>query len=305
MRRDFGLKELDVFVRVVELGSFKEAARALNLTQSALTQRLQKLEAALGARLIDRTTRSLAPTAVGRGFLPGARELLAQFERAVGDLEDQVHGRGGRVSVASLISVATHVLPSAIGRFREAHPDVRVQVFDAAEREIADYVRRGAAEFAVDMQTGAATPDLEVTPLMQDRFVLVSRADHPAAAGGPVAWQDLAELPVVMLGARSGTSRLVLAELPTARHAAAWRYEVQHLATMLGFVEAGLGVGIVPGLVMPAVAARGLVHRPLITPGLDRTLVLLQRREATLSPAAAGLKALLLAEFEALRAAQA
>lgn len=303
MRRDFGLKEIDVFVRVVELGSFKEAAQALNLTQSALTQRLKKLEAALGAKLIDRTTRSLAPTAIGRDFLPAARGLLSQFERTVDGVEDRVAGRAGRVSIASLISVATYVLPQAIRRFGEAHPDVRVQVFDAAEREIADHVRRGDAEFAVDMQTGAAAADLEVTPMMRDHFVLVCRGDHPAAVGGPVAWQDLAELPVIMLGARSGTSRLVLDSLPAARRAAAWRHEVQHLSTMLGFVEAGLGVGIVPGLVMPAIAARGLVHRPLTTPGLERTLVLLQRRDATLSPAAERLKALLLDAFGALRSA--
>lgn len=303
MRGDFGLKEIDVFVRVVELGSFKAAAEALHLTQSALTQRLKKLEEALGARLIDRTTRSLAPTAIGRDFLPAARALLTQFERTVDGVEDRVMGRAGRVSIASLISVATYVLPQAIRRFGAAHPNVRVQVFDAAEREIADHVRRGDAEFAVDMQTGAAAPDLEVVPVMRDRFVLACRGDHPAAAGGPVAWHDLAELPVIMLGARSGTSRLVLDSLPAARHAAAWRHEVQHLSTMLGFVEAGLGVGIVPGLVMPAIAARGLVHRPLTTPGLERTLVLLQRRDATLSPAAERLKALLLEAFETLRAA--
>ena len=86
MSRPYSLKDIEVFVKVVRLGSFKDVARDLNVTQSALTQRLKKLEDALGARLIDRTTRSVAPTAVGRSFLPAAERLLAQFEQTIDDL---------------------------------------------------------------------------------------------------------------------------------------------------------------------------------------------------------------------------
>ena len=92
MRMEFVLKEIDVFVKVIELGSFKEAARELHLTQSALTQRLKKLEEALGVRLIDRTTRSVAPTAVGRSFLPAAKRLIAQFEQSMGGARPRATG---------------------------------------------------------------------------------------------------------------------------------------------------------------------------------------------------------------------
>lgn len=298
MRTEFGLKEIDVFVKVVELGSFVKAARELHLTQSALTQRLKKLEDALGARLIDRTTRTVAPTAIGHNFLPAARRLLAQFEQSVSDIQDVIDIRGGRVTIASLITVASYVLPRVLRAFGERHPNVRIRVLDESEQNIVEYVRRGEAEIAIDMLTDQPDDDLVMTTVMEDRFVLACRRDHPLAKGGAVPWPALVDMPVVMLGQRSGTSRLVYAQLPRSQNAAAWRYEVQHLSTALSFVEAGLGVGVIPVMAMQALGEGALVYRPLVEPELSRTIVVVERRGATLSPAAETLKALLIEEFE-------
>lgn len=298
MKNAFGLKEIDAFVTVIDLGGFRPAARELRITQSALTQRLKKLEDAVGARLIDRTTRTLAPTAVGLAFLPAARRLRTQFERSVSDLHDVVAARGGIVTVASLISVATYVLPGAIRRFSAQSPAVRVRVLDDAEQEIAEHVRRGEAEFALDMRTAGTDPDLMATPLLEDRFVLACRHDHPLSTLETVAWEALAEVPLVVLGRRSGSSRLLASGLPAAT--TAWLCEVQHLSTMLAFIEAGLGVGIVPGMAMPAVSGRSIVARPISGPAFIRSIVLIERRGATLSPAAQRLKALVREEFAAI-----
>ena len=305
MRRDIGLKEIDVFVKVVELGSFVKAARELHLTQSALTQRLKKLEEALGARLIDRTTRTVAPTAIGQTFLPAARRLLAQFEQSISDIQDVIDVRGGRVTIASLMTVASYVLPPVLRVFGARHPNVRIRVLDESEQNIAEHVRRGEAEIAIDMLTDQPDDDLSTTTVMEDRLVLACRRDHALAGGGAVPWPALVDMPVVMLGQRSGTSRLVYTQLPRSRNAAAWRYEVQHLSTALSFVGAGLGVGVIPGMAMQALGDGTLVYRPLIEPELSRTIVVVERRDATLSPAAETLKALLIEEFGAWTAGDA
>ena len=297
MRGDFGLKEIDVFVKVVEFGSFVKAARELHLTQSALTQRLKKLEDALGARLIDRTTRTVAPTAVGETFLPAARRMLAQFEQSVADIKDVIDIRGGRVTIASLISVASTILPAVLRDFGTEHPAVRVRVLDESEQDIVEHVRRGDAEFAIDMEMDAPDDDLIVTPVMKDRFVMACRRDYPLAEGGPVSWEALADMPVVTLGQRSGTSRLLYAQLPKAQNSLAWRYEVQHLSTKMAFVEAGLGVGIIPEMSMQTSPDGALVYRPLAGPELARRIVLVERKDATLSPAAAALKDALMTAF--------
>lgn len=293
MHGEFSLRDVEAFVRIVECGSFKDAAVLMRLTQSALTQRLKKLEEALGARLVDRTTRTLTPTALGRTFLPSAQRLLRQFEQTVADIRGVIDVSGGRITIASLISVATYALPPVLRRFAERHPRVGVRILDESEQEIVQHVRRGEAEFAVDMLTGEPGPDLAVTPLLDDEFVLACRDDHPLAAGGPVPWAALSEMPVIALGSRSGTSRLLNAQLAARPPSPAWRHEVQHLSTLVGLLEAGLGVGIVPRMAMAGLAAHRLVARPLTAPVLARRLVLVERRGATLSPAAATLKAML------------
>jgi len=303
MNIPYGIRDVEVFVGIIDAGSFKEAARLLNVTQSALTQRLHKLEDALGARLIDRTTRTVALTSVGASFLPNARRLLGQFEQAYADIRDVIDVAGGRVTVASLISVATYVLPPVIGRFAAAFPNVGVRVIDVAEREIMPYVRRGEAEFAIDMKTDEIDGDLVATPLMRDRFVLACRDDHPLARGDAVNAAELAGLPLMMLGSRSGTSRVLQTHLADQLKTAKWLHEVQHLSTMVGFLEAGMGAGIVPRMVMRGLESRRLVSRPLSGRGLSRQLVLVERRGATLSPAAEQLKDMLLGEFKALESA--
>lgn len=292
------LKEIDVFVKIIELGGFKAAARDMNLTQSALTQRLKKLEALLGVKLIDRTTRSVAPTAIGKNFLPTAKRMIAQFEQSMEDFQDVVHARSGRITIASLISVATNILPETLRLFGVEHPDISVRILDDSEKEIAEYVRRGEAEFAIDMQTTSPDSDLSITPILEDKFVLVCRADHPLAYGGPVHWDSLMNMPLIMLGPRSGTNRLLLSQHANVRRIAKWRYEVQHLSTMIGFVEAGLGVGIAPSMAMRAAAGGRLVQRPLVEPKFSRTIVLVERRGVELSPAAERLKTVLLSEFK-------
>lgn len=295
---DYLLKEIGVFVRIIELGSFRGAADDLNLTQSALTQRLKKLEEAVGVRLIDRTTRSVAPTVVGRSFLPVAKRMLVQFEQSMMDLNNLIQARTGQVTIASLISVATYVLPDALKRFSEAHPNVSVRIFDDPEQEIVGRVRRGEAEFGVDMETAAPDPEIETLPVLQDRYVLVFPADHPAVPDGPVAWETLADLPLVTYGSRSGTTQLMHARSGDLPGTGKWRYEVQHLSTLLGLVRAGLGVGIVPTLAMRGRGDGVLVQRPLVAPDLRRAIVLVQRRGAELSPAAEILKSFILNAFE-------
>jgi DNA-binding transcriptional LysR family regulator len=118
-----------------------------------------------------------------------------------------------------------------------------------------------------------------------------------------VPWEALTDMPVVTLGQRSGTSRLLYGQLPKARNNLAWRYEVQHLSTKMAFIEAGLGVGIIPEMSMQtqtqAGAGGALVYRPLVDPDFARSIVIVERRDATLSPAAAALKTALIAAFEA------
>lgn len=297
---EYLLKEIDVFVKIVELGSFKAAAQELHLTQSAATQRLKKLEDNLGTRLIERTTRSVSPTVVGQQFLPIAKRILLQFDQSMADLADLVGGNAGTVTISSLISVATYVLPLALKRFGAERPNIGVRIIDDAEREIVAHVRRGEAEFGIDMQTADSEPDIATMAILDDPYVFVCRSDHGLASDGPIAWDELSAVRPIMLGARSGTSQLILSQIARPSAAGTRHHEVQHLSTLMGFVEAGVGVGVVPSMAVRAGRNPRLCHRRLVAPDLKRTIVFVQRRGVELSPAAVHLKDCLLQAFDRL-----
>ena len=282
---NISLEDVRAFLTVAELESFSHAADRLAVTQSALSRRIRKIEEQLGARLFDRSTRHVALTAVGRSFVPLADGMIGAYERSLERIGDVIQLRGGVVTVASLMTVAFGLLPAIAVRFGAAHPDMRLRVLDATGPEIRAHVTSGEAEFGIDMESG---PDaaLAFEPLTVESYVMACRPDHPLAGDGPLAWAALAAHPCVVLGPDSGIGRQLRAMVPTLD----WRFEVQHLSTVLGFLSSGAGVAAIPALALRSAGAAGLVHRPLVDPEVSRRIGIVRRRGAALSPAAHALR---------------
>jgi DNA-binding transcriptional LysR family regulator len=198
---------------VIELGSFKKAAEDLLVSQPALTRRMQTREDSLGARLLDRTTRSVALTAVGRSFLPAARRIIIQFEESISGIRDVIDIKRGQVTIACLPTIAVYILPKAVKIFGETYPDLRVRILDTTGPNIVEHIRRDEAAFAIDMNPDDPDPDMDYNVVLEDRFVLACRQDHPLADTRPIAWDKLGTLPLITLGTYSGTSRVLSAQL--------------------------------------------------------------------------------------------
>jgi len=289
MRRiNFDMGELMAFVVTAEKGSFRLAAEALYLSPPALSRRVERLEAALGIRLLERTTRHVALTAVGREFLQEARAALNGLDDAVQRVGDQLKLRRGRVTVACIPSVASNLLPQVLKAFATAQPEVQVHVIDENARQVLDAVLRGEADFGVSF-TGSQESSLRFDALMRERYVLAMPPGHPWAERTGVAWAELAGQRLVSVSHQSGNRLFldqVMAELP--EQPVAW-YECNHVSGALALVEAGLGLAAIPQLALgPAYPrVRGV---PLCSPEVWRTLGLLQRRDRVLSPMAQALR---------------
>ncbi len=128
--------------------------------------------------------------------------------------------------------------------------------------------------------------NIEFTPLVNEPFVLACKRDHELAKKNLVMWEDLAGLKLIGVRKSSGNRYLIDQALERFNWKPNWFYEVRHLSTSLGMVEAGLGVAVVPSLAMPTDEHHILVSRPLIEPVIRRTLGLVFRKDDTLSPAA-------------------
>jgi DNA-binding transcriptional LysR family regulator len=288
MAIDFTLNDLVAFRAVAELGNFRRAAEAVHLSQPAFSRRIDKLEQALGVRLMERTTRRVTLTAVGRDFDRKMRDLLNELDTTLLAVRGVAATRMGEVTVACVPSTVYYYLSNVIRRYHQVAPKVRVKVMDAGANDVLAAVSRGEADFGINF-VGSQEGDLEFEPLAEERFVAACRRDHPIAKLHRVSWSHLGKHDYISVGRESGNRVLLdqaLAGTPDRPHAI---YETQHVTTALGLVEAGLGVAAVPAMAMPPADHPLLVSVPLVDPIVSRRVGLIRRRGRSLSPAAAQL----------------
>jgi DNA-binding transcriptional LysR family regulator len=285
MSINFEALDLRAFVAVVELGGFHRAAEALNLSQPALSRRIQRLEAAVGAALLERTTRRVALTTVGRELLPLVQRMLDEFDSSLFAMRDLGGRRAGQISLACVPTAAFYFLPSVIARFHEQYPNIRFRILDLSANDGLESVARGEVEFGINL-LGGSDPELVFEPLLDDPFVLACRRDHVLAERDAVEWPDLDGQPLVMVSRASGNRILLDAALVRAGVRLSWSYEVTHLSTSLGLVEAGLGLSVLPRLATPQGEHPIIVTRPIRSPEVSRTIGIVRRRGGRLAPAA-------------------
>ena len=218
---------IQAFVRVAELGGFYKAADKLNLSQTALTRRIQKLEAYLGLRLLDRTTRSVALTAVGREFLPQAARLVEELSQSVDRLKDMSRWATGDVAIACVPSMAHQQLPAVIRAYAEKYPGNRVRLIDRNSAQVAEAVRNGEAELGIHIRM-RTHPELIEQTLLHDPFVLFCRADHPASTLKRITWKALRGIDLIAVSGSSGNRVLLDHQLARHKIDLRGRCEVEH-----------------------------------------------------------------------------
>jgi len=297
---DLSARQLRAFLALADLRHFTRAAEACHLSQPAFSTLVRALEESVGTRLFDRNTRSVQLTPEGRLFEPSARRLLADMGRALGDLGDHVERRKGRVHVAALPSLAAGWLPALFAEFHQTWPGIELALSDQLSDACIDLVRGGQADFALASGSTrvADAAELRMRVLCTDRFHLVCRADHPLASEPRLTLRKLAPWPFIHMTRNSSVRQALEAALhPLAMNTV---LEVEQLATVMGMVEAGLGISVVPTLTLYQFRRETIATRPLPMPQLTRRIYLVQRREGSLSAAAQALHDMVVARLGSL-----
>ncbi|MBX5024573.1 LysR family transcriptional regulator [Rhizobium lentis] len=290
--------DLRAFLSVVELESFNRAADTLHMSQPALSRRIQKLEQVIGAPLLERTTRHVSATALGTELVPLVRRMLEEFDGSLFAVRDVGPNRGGLVTIACLPTAAFYFLPTVIRQFNEEYPNIRFRILDLPATDGLQAVASGEVEFGINIM-GTSDPDLTFERLAEDPFVLAARKDHPLAAKQWVEWAELEPYHLITVHRSSGNRTLLDAALAKSNIKLRWFYEVTHLSTSLGLVEAGLGISVLPQMATPREDHPFLITRPIRNPEISRTIGLVRRRGGTLSPAAERFLKMLIGEWGA------
>jgi DNA-binding transcriptional LysR family regulator len=279
---------IQAFIAIAEQGGFGKAAATLHITQTALTRRVQNLESQLGVKLFERTTRSVALTSIGQDFLPQARRLLSDLGAMLAEIRETGKTLRGDVSIACVPTAGIQYLPRIIQEYSARYPQNRIKILDHSSAGVAGAVLRREAEFGINIG-GPLHADLSSVPLLEDRYVLICRNDHPFARKGKLTWKQLSSQPLIFAGESSSNRPLLDAALGESGHALRAFYEVQRSSTAVGLVAAGVAAAIVPSLSIQQGAYPRIKVVPLVDPVVSRTLVLVSRKTAQLSPAAQAL----------------
>jgi DNA-binding transcriptional LysR family regulator len=285
MSMNFDLADLRAFVAVAEMNSFRAAATALHLSQPAISRRIEKLESALGIRLFERTTRRIALTAVGRDFSHKARSLLDDLENSLLSMREVAASQMGEVVIACVPSAAYYFLPKVLAEYHQQYPRIRVRIIDDSANGVLASVTRGEAEFGINI-TGNQEPDIDFQGILTESFVVACRHDHPLASRSTVSWAEIGQYDYMTVDRSSGNRLLLDLALAHTSLNLAWCYEARHVSTLIGLVEAGLGIAVVPRLSMPADEHPTLTSVSLTDPTVERMVGLVRRRGRELTPSA-------------------
>ncbi len=263
----------------------------MGLTQPALSVAISRMEGELGATLFHRTTRVVRPTELGEKFLANVARILADLDAAARGVSDVARDRAGQVVVSCLSSIAGRFMPIVIADAARRYPALDIEVRDDVAVRVVEAVRRGEARIGITSYW-RPTKELRFDPLLDDPFYLVCRRDHRLAAtpaSRALRWRELDDEIIVGLAASSGSRPLIRKTFAAARVRPLREILVSQLATVLGMLEAGVGVAALPGLALPAEGHPLLTSRRLRDPRLARSVGVIRRKDHSLSPAESAL----------------
>jgi DNA-binding transcriptional LysR family regulator len=208
--------------------------------------------------------------------------VFKDLDQAFDGLRQLSARRRGRFAVATSPLLAATLLPQLLASFRLRFPDIAVDLLDLPVDGIAQAVREGRADF------GVCTADQEVaglltTTLYQDRLMLACLADHPLAGRKEVRWSELVGEPLALLRPGSGLRSLAERGFAEIGEPVVPAFEVAHVSTAVGLVEAGLAVAILPSFALSRTRSPSVVAVPLTAPVMQRDIVALTDSQRELS----------------------
>jgi DNA-binding transcriptional LysR family regulator len=281
--------QLRYFVAVAEEGSFSRAAAKVRVAQPSLSQQIRKLEAEVGQRLFDRLSRSVVLTEAGRCLLEYAQQILA----SVGDARrcvDELKGKiAGDLAVGAIPTIAPYILPELVVTFQNHYPDVRLEIVEDVTERITRRIEAGELDVAV-LSTCQQSPSLRRERLGNEPLLLLVPEAHPLAKQTLVTLDELKSQRFLLLHEMHCLSQQVHQLLESQRLHPEIALAGSQLTTIANMVAAGIGVSIVPQMMVKHHATPGCVSLPFAPPVPEREINILYNPLRFQSKAAAAFR---------------
>jgi DNA-binding transcriptional LysR family regulator len=288
------LQQLRYFLAVVETRHFTQAADLLGVSQPTLSKQIHTLEATLGTPLFERIRGAVGVTAAGETLLPLARRMVADADAARDAVNDIIGLRRGEVRLGATPSLCSSLVPAVLRTFRSRHPDIALYVTEGSSPDLIAGLLAHSLDLALIVAPEhGVDPGLDAAPILRESLVVASIAAGPPLVASPLLdLTELADTPLVMFREGYDLRDVTLEACRRAGFTPRFAVEGGEMDAVLAFVEAGLGVAVVPSMV--------LTNRPLLRgtsiapPGMRRTIALAHRTRLVLPHAAEAMRTTLL-----------
>ncbi|NQW99021.1 LysR family transcriptional regulator [bacterium] len=277
------LRHLRYLRAVAEAGGFTRAAAEIGLTQPTLSQQIAQLERALGVELLSRGRRQCRLTPAGEMVMQYARRVLGDMDALKRSLDDMSGLRRGSLAVAALPALAQRLLPLALPRFHQAHPEIRVTVLEMTVDEMARALATGSIEVGIGCL--GTSLGLKGELLFSEELVAVLASDDPLAGRPAVTVAELAQRPIIVPPPGYGTRTLILNAWAKARRPPVFSLEVGAVESALHAVTGGGGPAILPASALWGLKAENWQALRITRPAMRRQIGFLVAQGGTPRPA--------------------
>ena len=283
------LHQLRYFIAVADEGNFSRAAAKVRVAQPSLSQQIRKLEAEIGQPLFDRLPRSVVLTEAGRCLLDYARQILASIgdaQRCVDELKGKI---AGDVAVGAIPTIAPYVLPELVVTFQKHYPDVTLHIVEDVTAGITRRIEAGELDVAL-ASTCRPSPTLRRESIGNEPLLLLVPEGHALAKKTLAEFDDLKSQRFLLLHEMHCLSQQVHHLLESRRLHPEVALAGSQLSTIANMVAAGIGLSIVPQMMVKHHATPGCVSLPFAPPVPERELNLLYNPLRFQSKAAAAFR---------------
>lgn len=258
-----------IFVSVFQKNSITKAAQELHLAQPSVSLAVRELEDYYGIRLFDRIGRHIAPTECGKEFYRYAVHIVSLFN----EMEKKMRNWDtfGTLRIGASITIGTHILPVLIHRYQDQFPDLMIEAKVSKSASVEDEIIHNGIDLGL-IETQPSHPDLRAVPFMTDSMCAITAPDHPLASVKSISLAELSRFPFLMREKGSAGRKLLDAAFSLQQITVSPRWESTSTQALVKAVAEGLGVSVLPYLIVKKDIEEGTVQQIPLNQPIRRNL---------------------------------
>lgn len=274
------LRHMRIFVSVFQKNSITKAAQELHLAQPSVSLAVRELEDYYGIRLFDRIGRHIAPTECGKEFYRYAVHIVSLFN----EMEKKMRNWDtfGTLRIGASITIGTHILPVLIHRYQDQFPDLMIEAKVSKSASIEDEIIHNGIDLGL-IETQPSHPDLRAVPFMTDSMCAITAPDHPLASVKSISLAELSRFPFLMREKGSAGRKLLDAAFSLQQMSVSPRWESTSTQALVKAVAEGLGVSVLPYLIVKKDIEEGTVRQIPLNQPIRRNLNVIYHKSKLLT----------------------